>query len=237
MSIHLTKQIGWFLSNEAAHAVLVEDARRRVEETAEDSTLFDGLLDFVDEAISDRPGLTDIERAMLPLRAAKLVSLYDSGAIEPWKLVKNVINYDNHEGFLFCDEESECRQNNAIDLFEQGSNPEDWCFKVQALDAPANSWGGYRPVGTTSPELAKHLEEGVRLPRGMATQMIRMLESVAHPPEIRRQRAVEAFNRYFRPEVDPLCSILAEKLGLIKDGVSSQEFEDMLLPSILTTWS
>lgn len=236
MSMKICKQIGCFLPKYRAHAVLVADARDRVAEAAEDSSLFDGLQKYVEAALAQRPGLTMVDRVVLNGVAKRLVASHENGTLDAWQLVQDVISHDHHEGFLFCDNESERRLNSRIDFLEQSNNPDDWCFKVQVLNVPAHSWGGYRPVGSISPELAMHLEEGVRLPQGMAAQMIRMLESVAHPPEIRRQRAVETFNRYFRPEVDPLCSILAQKLGLIKDGVSIQEFEDMLLPSILTTW-
>lgn len=236
MSIKICKQIGYFLSKDRAQAVLVSDARDRVEQAAEDSRLFDDLPKYMEAALAKRPDLTTVDRVVLTGLAKRLVASHEKGTLDGWQLVQDVISHDQHEGFIFCDNESERRLDSRIDFLEQSSNPEDWCFKAQALDAPAHSWGGYRPVGTIRPELALHLEEGLRLPRGLAGRLVKMLESAKDPEHQRHQRAIERFNVLFRPEVDPLCSILAEKLGLIKEGVSIQEFEKALVPSILTTW-
>ncbi|CAB5514318.1 hypothetical protein LMG26857_03377 [Achromobacter anxifer] len=239
MSISICKEIGLYLRPERAIAVLVPDAQQRIEDAAEDSILFDGLLEFVQEAAAKDSTLTPTERVLLEANAIMLVEHYLDGEIQTFELVKRVLSYDTFEGYLFCNEDNANlrRRNNQIDWLEQSTNPDEWLFQVKSLERPAHSWGGYRVVGPVHEELAALLEEGVRLPRESVGLLVRMMEVESDCPASRHQRAWQAFMQHFRPERDPMCSYLAMKLGLLKEGVSRAQFELALEPSILTTWN
>lgn len=239
MSITLCKKIGLYLSPARAIDVLVPDATQRVEEAAEDSRLFADLLEFVQDMAAADSLLTGTERRILKAHTVMLLESYQDGAIQPFDLVSRLLAYDTFEGYLFCNEGNakKCRRNDPIDWLEQSTNPDEWQFQVKSLGRPVHSWGGYRVVGPVRDELAALLEEGVRLPMDSVGLLVRMMEVKSDPPEIRHQKAWQAFTQYFRPERDPMCSYLALKLGLLKDGVSRLQFELALEPSIVTTWS
>lgn len=239
MSTSLIKRVGLYLAPEAAHRVLVPDARDRVAEAAESASWLKGFAAYTAQFIERNPQLTPVERVVLQTAANEVEESLAASYLQPGQPVCAVWNYDDFKGFLFRNIENidATRRNHPIDLLEQSRDPVDWHFKAQALTVPVHSWGGYRPVGRVPDALATLLVDGIRLPTGLAERCIKLLESAAHPESIRRQRAEETFAARFRPEVDPLIHVFARKLELVKIGVSMQEFEAALVPSILTTWS
>lgn len=238
MSTSLLKMIGLYLSPEDAARLCVPDVHERLEELDGERSLDDGLMDFVQNVAQSDPDLTAIERTILVSDARSLVEELQAGRVQGYELLAAVRCYDTHHGFLLgsLDCARELRRNNRIDWLENSENPEDWQLKIQPLMRPIHSWGGYRCKGPVSPELASLLDEGIRLQSGLRPSMLRMLEDDTLAPQARRVRALATFDAHFRPEVDPLCAVLAMSIGMFKPEVTRLQIEEALVPSIITTW-
>lgn len=238
MSTSLLKMIGLYLSAEDAARLCVPDVYERLEDLDGERTLDDGLMDFVQNVAQSDPDLTAIERSILVSDARSLLEELQAGRVQGYELLRAVRCYDTHQGFLLgsLDCVRELRRNNRIDWLEQSDNPEDWQLKIQPLNQPIHSWGGYRCKGPVSAELAALLDEGVRLQSGLRHRMLRMMEDQSLAPAVRRARAQTAFDSQFRPEVDPLCAVLAMSIGMFKPEITRRQIEEALVPCIITTW-
>lgn len=238
MSTSLLRLFGNFLHPEDVARLCVPDVLDRIEALNDEPPTAQDVLGFVHAFVQSDPDLTGAERIMVKLQAKSLLKDLEKNGLQWFEVITAVRHLDTSKGILLGNGETarERRLNSRMDWLEQSENPDDWQFELKTLRRPVHSWGGYRCKGEVSEALAVHLDDGVSMPACLVPTALSLLEDKSLKREQRRAHALAKFDSYFRPEIDPLCTILAMATGLFKPEVTRREVEQVLVPSIITTW-
>lgn len=240
MGIRIHKVITYHLSKNKVSSVLVKNYQDILDNMSseKEKTLFETLESFI-------PVLPEIEQRVVDIHVKLLKQEYQSKTISFSKIITPLEFYDKSKGMMFFTPNmaKSSRYDDLIDYYD-GDEMKD---KITYLHRPIYPDYSYIYMGGLEGNpLIEYADEGNPLQIGKRIESSSFTARILNDEMYNGKYNLDKFKQitkvitqdgYFHPHINSIVYLLAKAVGIVKDGISLNEFNKQLEPAIIQYWS
>lgn len=221
MGIRVHKKIGHFISKKNFKDVIVSDYENVLEQLDYDG---EKEKDFFNEIFKDD---------MMKYLQKDYQKAIEEKKLHAYEMVNTVICNETIKGILICTKEhvQVARHDDLIDYYE-----EDYKDKIKPLNSPLYPATGFVYKGGLEKEFP-NMERGFEVMNGtLASAMLEKTGYKVNSVSAKTQFKKIVKSGFFHPNIPSFIYTIAKAAKILENGVTKQDFNFLVEPSIIVTW-